>query len=54
MPAVTLEDSNTTENGEKLQCPHVLEKNDEDPQIEESTEMKIKENAIQSKETGGK
>lgn len=54
MPAVTLEDSNTTENGEKLQCPHVLEKNGEDPQIEESTEMKIKENATQSKETESK
>lgn len=54
MPAVTLEDSNTTENGEKLQCPHVLEKNCEDPQIEESTEMKIKENATQSKETESK
>lgn len=54
MPAVTLEDSNTTENGEKLQCPHVLEKNREDPQIEESTEMKIKENATQSKETESK
>lgn len=54
MPAVTLEDSDTTENGEKLQCPHVLEKNGEDPQIEESTEMKIKENATQSKETESK
>lgn len=54
MPAVTLEDSSTTENGEKLQCPHVLEKNGEDPQIEESTEMKIKENATQSKETESK
>lgn len=54
MPAVTLEDSNTTENGEKLQCPHVLEKNCEDPQIEESTEMKIKENATQPKETESK
>lgn len=54
MPAVTLEDSDTTENGEKLQCPHVLEKNGEGPQIEESTEMKIKENATQSKETESK
>lgn len=54
MPAVTIEDSNATVNGENLPCPHVREKNGENLQIEESKDMEIKENATQSKETGGK
>lgn len=54
MPAVTLDETNVTEGGGKLQCPHVREKNEENPQIEEKKEKEIKEQATQLNETGGK
>lgn len=56
MPAVTLDETNVTEGSTsgKLQCPHLREKSDENPQIEQKKEIEIKEQASQSNETGGK
>ena len=54
MPAVTLDETDVTEGGGKLQCPHLREKSDENPQIEQKKEREIKEQATQSNETGGK
>lgn len=54
MPAVTgrIEETNVTEGTGKLQCPHLREKTDETPQIEEKKEKEIKEQATQLDETG--
>lgn len=55
MPAVTLDETNVAESNQgKLHCPHLQEKSDEKPQIEEKKEKEIKEQATQSNETGGK
>ena len=54
MPAVTLDETNVTEGGGKLQCPHLREKSEDNPQIEEKKEKEIKEQATQLNETGGK
>lgn len=51
MPAVTLDETNVTEGGGKLQCPHLREKSEDNPQIEEKKEKEIKEQATQLNET---
>ncbi|KAJ7373824.1 hypothetical protein OS493_009146 [Desmophyllum pertusum] len=53
MPAVTgrIDETNVTEGTGKLQCPHLREKTDETPQIEEKKEKEIKEQATQLDET---
>ena len=54
MPAVTgrIDDVNVTEGTGKLQCPHMKEKTDEAPQIEDKKEKEIKEQATQLEDTG--
>ncbi|CAH3111333.1 unnamed protein product [Pocillopora meandrina] len=56
MPSVTgrIEEVNMTENTGKLPCPHLREKSDETPHIEEKKEKEIKEQATQLDETGTK
>ncbi|PFX18364.1 Clustered mitochondria protein-like [Stylophora pistillata] len=56
MPSVTgrIEEANMTENTGKLPCPHMREKSDETPHIEEKKEKEIKEQATQLDETGTK
>lgn len=54
MPSVTgrIEEVNMTENTGKLPCPHLREKSDETPHIEDKKEKEIKEQATQLDETG--